>query len=151
MKTMQYELKPKVKEFLNEDIKELYINGEYTPTVTSKTFNVLDLAKEHIESKVSETQEKDIDNGEQPAREPLDNGDLTKMPAAELSRIIYKFEDVLEENREELAQLEDIDNGKPYKIALEDDVDGTVEHFRYYAGWATKITGKTVQVSPEYL
>src|SRR5699024_1631964 len=57
----------------------------------------------------------------------------------------------LEEHREELAQLEAIDNGKPYEIALEDDVDGTVEHFRYYAGWATKIHGKTVQVSPKYL
>ncbi|WP_145453315.1 aldehyde dehydrogenase family protein, partial [Staphylococcus epidermidis] len=32
-----------------------------------------------------------------------------------------------------------------------DDVDGTVQHFRYYAGWATKIEGKTVQVSPDYL
>ena len=73
------------------------------------------------------------------------------MPAAERSRLIYKFADLLEENREELAQLESMDNGKPYTFALADDVDGTVQHFRYYAGWATKITGKTVQVSPEYL
>lgn len=151
MKTMQYELKPKVKEFLNEDIKGLYINGEYTPTVTGKTFDVLDPATENVVAKVSEAQEKDIDTAVQAAREAFDNGDWTKMPAAERSRLIYKFADVLEENREELAQLEAIDNGKPYKIALEDDVDGTVEHFRYYAGWATKITGKTVQVSPEYL
>src|SRR5699024_2234873 len=63
----------------------------------------------------------------------------------------YKFADLLEENREELAQLEALDNGKPYKTALLDDVDGTVEHFRYYAGWATKIIGKTVNVSPDYL
>src|SRR5699024_8686111 len=151
MKTMQYELKPKVKEFLNEDIKGLYINGEYTPTVTGKTFDVLDPATENVVAKVSEAQEKDIDTAVQAAREAFDNGDWTKMPAAERSRLIYKFADVLEENRKELAQLEAIDKGKPYKIALEDDVDGTVEHFRYYAGWATKITGKTVQVSPEYL
>ncbi|EDW5948390.1 aldehyde dehydrogenase family protein, partial [Salmonella enterica subsp. enterica serovar Enteritidis] len=70
---------------------------------------------------------------------------------AERSRIIYKFADLLEEHREELAQLESLDNGKPYKTALADDVDGTVQHFRYYAGWATNITGKTVQVSKDYL
>ncbi|SFB38509.1 Aldehyde dehydrogenase family protein [Lentibacillus halodurans] len=69
------------------------------------------------------------------------------MEAAERSHLIYKFADLLEENREELAQLEALDNGKPYEVALEDDVDGTIQHFRYYAGWATKITGKTVNVS----
>src|SRR5699024_10798048 len=73
------------------------------------------------------------------------------MEAAERWRFIYKFADLLEEHREELAQLEAIDNGKTYEIALEDEVDGTVEDFRYYAGWATKIHGKTVQVSPKYL
>ena len=73
------------------------------------------------------------------------------MEAAERSHLIYKFADLLEENREELAQLESLDNGKPYMIALEDDIDGTIQHFRYYAGWATKIFGKTTQISKDYV
>jgi len=151
METVQYDLKPRVKEFLKNDVQELYVNGQYTPAVNGETFSVLDPATETEITKVSEAQEKDIDIAVQAARDAFDNGEWTKMEAAERSRLIYKFADLMEEHREELAQLEAIDNGKPYQIALEDDVDGTVQHFRYYAGWATKITGKTVQVSPDYL
>lgn len=151
MEAVQYQLKPKVADFLNDSVKGLYINGSYVSAVNGETFDVLDPATEKVIAKVSEAQKSDMDIAVQAARKAFDDGDWTKMPAAERSRLIYKFADLLEENREELAQLEAIDNGKPYHIALADDVDGTVEHFRYYAGWATKITGKTVQVSPEYL
>ena len=85
------------------------------------------------------------------ARKAFDEGEWTKMEAAERSHLIYKCADLLEENREELAQLESLDNGKPYMIALEDDIDGTIQHFRYYAGWATKIFGKTTQISMDYV
>src|SRR5690625_19969 len=148
MSVAQYELKPKVKLFL-EGVKGLYINGEYVPSKSGKTFNVIDPATEEMIAEVSEAQAEDVDSAVQAAREAFDNGEWTKMSAAERSRLIYRFADLLEENREELAQLEAIDNGKPYKVALADDVDGTVQHFRYYAGWSTKIHGKTVQVAPE--
>lgn len=59
--------------------------------------------------------------------------------------------DLIEENKEELAQLEALDNGKPYSMAVEDDIPGTVEHFRYYAGWATKVLGQTTPILPDYL
>src|SRR5690625_5883273 len=64
---------------------------------------------------------------------------------------MYKFADLLEENREELAQLDTLDNGKPYQTALEDDIDGVVDLFRYYAGWCTKIYGQTIPITNEHL
>ena len=150
MQTINYNLKPKVKAFL-EGVKGLYIDGEYVEAKSGKTFDVLDPATEEVIAKVSEAQAEDIDIAVAAARKAFDEGEWTKMDAATRSHLIYKFADLLEENREELAQLEALDNGKPYETALADDVDGTVQHFRYYAGWATKITGKTVQVSPDYL
>lgn len=145
-----YELKPKVQAFL-EGVKGLYINGAYVPSKSGITFDVLDPATEEVIAVVSEAQEEDIDVAVAAARQAFDEGEWTKMSAAERSHLIYKFADLLEQNREELAQLESLDNGKPYETALADDVDGTVQHFRYYAGWATKIIGQTVQVSPDYL
>jgi len=147
--TKEIVLKPKVKEFL-QDVKGLYINGEYVQSISGKTFDVLDPATEGVIARVSEAQEEDIDVAVAAAKDAFEHGEWTKMEAAERSHIIYKFADLLDENREELAQLEAMDNGKPYEVALADDVDGTVQHFRYYAGWATKITGKTVNVSPDY-
>ena len=150
MKATDYKLKPKVKEFLERSIG-LYINGEYLPAVSGKTFDVINPATEEVIAQVSEAQTEDIDIAVQAARKAFDEGEWPKMEAATRSRLLYKFADLLEENREELAQLEALDNGKPYKVALTDDVDGTIQHFRYYSGFATKIQGKTTQVSPEYV
>jgi aldehyde dehydrogenase (NAD+) len=150
MQATNYDLKPKVKTFL-EGVKGLYINGEYVPAINGKTFDVIDPATEEVIAQVSEAQAEDIDVAVVAARKAFDEGNWTKMEAAERSHLIYKIADLLEENREELAQLEALDNGKPYAVALADDVDGTVQHFRYYAGWATKIFGKTTPISPDYL
>ncbi|WP_342513600.1 aldehyde dehydrogenase family protein [Sporosarcina sp. FSL K6-1522] len=150
MKATDYKLKPKVQEFL-EGVKGLYINGEYVPAIGGKTFNVVNPANEEVIAQVSEAQAEDIEVAVAAARKAFDEGEWTKMAAADRSHLIYKFADLLEENREELAQLEALDNGKPYEVALADDVDGTVQHFRYYAGWATKLLGKTTPISPDYL
>ena len=45
------------------------------------------------------------------------------------------------------AQLESIDNGKSVAVAKAVDVTWAAEIFYYYAGWATKIEGRTIPVS----
>ncbi|GGE04478.1 aldehyde dehydrogenase [Marinithermofilum abyssi] len=52
----------------------------------------------------------------------------------------------MEEHQEELAQLDTLDNGKPIRETTKADVPLAIEHFRYYAGWATKIVGQTIPV-----
>ncbi len=44
-----------------------------------------------------------------------------------------------------LQSLETLDNGKPYLDSL-DDIDASIDTFRYYAGWCDKICGKTIPV-----
>lgn len=144
------ELKPKVREFLEGD-KGLYINGEYVPSESGKTFEVKNPSTEEVIANVSKASEKDVDKAVKAAKDAFDNGEWTKMDADSRSQLIYKFSELLHENREELAQLEALDNGKKYQQALEDDVDGTVQHFRYYAGWATKIFGRTTNIDPNYV
>ncbi len=150
MEATDFRLKPKVEKFL-EDRIGLYINGEYTPALSGKTFDVINPATEEVIAQVSEAQTEDIDIAVQAARKAFDGGEWSEMEAATRSRLLYKFADLLEANREELAQLESLDNGKPYHVALTDDIDGSIQHFRYYSGFATKIQGKTTQVSPEYV
>ncbi|WP_339183173.1 aldehyde dehydrogenase family protein [Oceanobacillus sp. FSL W7-1293] len=150
MQTLNFDLKPKVKEFLEETIG-LYINGDYVEAAAGNKFDVVDPATEDRIAQVYKGDSGDVDRAVKAARTAFDEGEWTKMEASSRSRMIYKLADLLEENREELAQLESLDNGKPYKVALTDDVDGTIEHFRYYAGFATKIQGKTTNVSPDYI
>ena len=48
---------------------------------------------------------------------------------------------------DQFAQLETLDNGKSVVVARAVDVTWAAEIFLYYAGWATKIEGRTIPVS----
>lgn len=143
-------LSPRVKEFLAETIG-LYINGSYVPSQSGKTFETVNPATEEVIATVSEAEKEDVDRAVEAARLAYDEGPWSALTTAERTHLIYTFANLIEEHRVELAQLETLDNGKPYEQALEDDVDGTVDHFRYYAGWATKTFGQTIPISSDYL
>ena len=72
---------------------------------------------------------------------------------SERGRILWRIADLIEGDLEELAELESLDNGKPYAVARVADLPLAVDMFRYMAGWATKITGSTLPLSlpGEYL
>lgn len=68
------------------------------------------------------------------------------MSAAARSRCLYQLAELMDQHREELAELEAIDSGKPLQIAADFDVEYAIRHFRYFAGWPTKIEGRTIPV-----
>lgn len=142
-------LKRKLDDFL-KGIKKLYINGEWVEAKSGKTFETLNPADGNVLAKVSEAGVEDIDLAVEAARKAFDEGPWSKMGTAERSRVIYKLADLIEEHKEELAQLETLDNGKPIRETSAADIPLAVEHFRYYAGWATKIVGQTIPVQGPY-
>ncbi|ERF75941.1 Aldehyde dehydrogenase [Endocarpon pusillum Z07020] len=64
---------------------------------------------------------------------------------------MYKLAGLIESHAETLASIETWDNGKPYSVALNDDLAEVVLCFRYYAGWADKIHGQTISTTPQKL
>ena len=150
MSTSTLDLKPKVEAFLQDPIG-IYVNGDYKESIDGELFDVINPATEESFARVYKAKANDVDLAVESARKAFDEGEWTKMEAHSRMKLIYKFASLLEENREELAQLESLDNGKPYAAALSDDVDGSIQQFEYYAGFATKISGKTTEVSPDYL
>src|SRR5262249_34463047 len=81
------------------------------------------------------------------ARRAFEGGPWRKMTASERGRALWKLADLIEQHGEEFAQLETLDNGKPISVARVADIPLVVDHFRYYAGWATKVEGETIPVS----
>lgn len=62
---------------------------------------------------------------------------------------MFKLADLVEANQETLATLETWNGGKPYGVALGEDVAETISTLRYYAGWADKIHGETIPTTPQ--
>jgi acyl-CoA reductase-like NAD-dependent aldehyde dehydrogenase len=67
---------------------------------------------------------------------------------AERARLLFKLSELLDQRKEEIAAVESLDNGKPYAThSLNIDLPLAVNTYRYYAGWADKIQGRTIPVS----
>ena len=67
-------------------------------------------------------------------------------PAAR-AQLIWRIGELIDRNADELAELETRDQGQPIGISRNVSVAAAAEHFRYYAGWVTKIAGETNALS----
>lgn len=122
----------------------LLIDGQWVEG--SKKFDTTNPATGEVLTQVVEAAAADVDRAVAAARKAFDDrsGAWRKMSASERGRLIWRLADLVEKNVEELAELETLDNGKPIFESRYVDVPMTADVLRYYAGWATKIHGETV-------
>lgn len=59
-----------------------------------------------------------------------------------------KLADLVEANRDLLATVEALDNGKTYTVARIIDVQEVIDVLRYYAGYADKNFGQVIDAGP---
>jgi phenylacetaldehyde dehydrogenase len=123
---------------------KMLINGEMVGAVSGKTFEVVNPATGAVIANVPEADKADIDIAVAAARRAFDNGVWAKVSPSEKSRFLWRIADLIERDLEELAELESIDNGKPYSVARVADLPLAVDMFRYMGGWATKLGGRTI-------
>jgi len=129
----------------------LFINNEFVKSSSGKTFDVVDPATEDLICVVEEAEAADVDKAVQAAKAAFAvNSKWRSMDATERRDLMLKFADLIQRDREYLENLESLNNGKPlghegqYGTAV--DLDLTIKCYRYFAGWADKIQGKTVPV-----
>ena len=83
--------------------------------------------------------EREVDLAVEAAARAFDTWRFT--PPTQRARLLWSLADLLEANKDEFAQIEVLDNGKPLWEAQAVDIALTIELLRYYAGWTTKLTG----------
>jgi phenylacetaldehyde dehydrogenase len=131
--------------------QHLFINGQWADAASGKTFETPNPATGETLAHVAEGDAEDIDRAVRAARKAFDDGPWSRMTPSERGRIIWRIGDLILEHAEELAQLESLDNGKPYAVALAADVPLAADLFHYMAGWATKIEGNSINISVPYM
>src|SRR4051812_44459809 len=90
----------------------LLINNEWCEAQSGKRFDVLNPATEMKLTDVAEGDKADIDRAVSAARRAFEEGPWKKMSARDRGRIIYKFAQLVDKHRGELAELETLNNGK---------------------------------------
>ena len=129
----------------------LLIGGEWMEAASGQTFDTLNPATAEVLARVAEGNHEDINRAVAAARRAFDTGPWRKVTPAERGRMLWKLADLLEEQTDAFAEIESLDNGKPFAVARAADVPLAVDMFRYMAGWATKIEGNTIPISVPYM
>jgi aldehyde dehydrogenase (NAD+) len=135
---------PKVKD------QPLFIGGKWLDSVSGKTFPTVNPATGETICQVAEGDKADVDLAVKAARKAFESGPWPKMNASERGRLMSRLADLIEQHIDELAALESLDNGKPLRDARTIDLPMTIKCYRYYAGWADKIHGKTIPVEGNF-
>jgi aldehyde dehydrogenase (NAD+) len=122
----------------------LLIDGQWTDG--AKKFDTINPATGEVLTQVVEASPEAVDRAVSAARKTFGDrsGPWRKMSASERGRLIWRLADVVEQHIDELAELETLDNGKPIFESRYVDMPMVIDVLRYYAGWATKIHGETV-------
>jgi phenylacetaldehyde dehydrogenase len=127
--------------------RRLLIDGQWVEAASGKTFVTTDPATEQEITYVAHGGAEDIDRAVAAARRAFEEGPWRTITPSARGQIIWRLADLLEKHADEFAELEALDNGKPLSVARTADVPLAVDHFRYMAGWATKIEGNTIPIS----
>lgn len=129
---------------------ECFIDGRWVPSASGKTFATINPATEEEIAQVAEGDAEDIDRAAKAARRAFEDSAWSKMDARKRGRLLYRLADLIEEEKDDLAALETLDNGKPLKDSRAADLPLVIDVLRYYAGYADKIMGSTIPVNGNY-
>ena len=125
---------------------EVFIGGQWRAPASGETYPTINPATEEVSAQVAKGDERDVDLAVQAARRAFDQGPWPRMAASERARLLWKLADLIGTHLDEMARLESVNTGKTLFDSGKVELPFAAEVFRYYAGWATKIHGETLQL-----
>ncbi len=134
--------------FLDGNVKRLLIDGRWIAGAGAP-FETSDPATGAVLATLSSAGPDDVDAAVAAAHAALHGKWRTWTPAAR-ARMLWRIADAIDAHADELAELETFDQGKSWATSRFAEIPSAAEQFRYYAGWATKITGTTITPSITY-
>jgi len=131
---------------------KLFIDNKFVDALKGGTFVTSDPATGEPIAHIAEATKEDVDVAVEAANRAFARGsEWRTMDASRRGLLLNRLADAIERDREVLAALDSLDNGKPYAVCLAADLSLTVKCFRYFAGWADKIFGRTVPIDGSFL
>ena len=141
------EIPERVQSFLAGSRRSIVIGGDRRESQSGKTFQTLDPATGQVLGELASATDADVDAAVRSSQRAFEEDWRDLKPAAR-GRALIRLAELIEENIDELAALETLDNGKPLTESLYVDLSIAAETYRYYGGWATKLAGQVLPVSP---
>lgn len=135
-----------VETFLKQPLAS-FIDGKMKESTGQPTMDVFNPATGEPLTQVNICQIEDLNQAVENAHAAFVDQRWSGMRPADREKALYKLSELLLKHGETLAQLETLNQGKSIHISRAVEVQSTAEYIRYIAGWVTKITGDTFDVS----
>jgi aldehyde dehydrogenase (NAD+) len=129
---------------------KLLIDNRWETSESGETFATCNPTTGEEICQVAAAGASDVDKAVRAARRAFERGPWRRMNASERGKMLHRLADLIETHGVELALLESLDNGKPVSVARRLDVAKAVACYRYFAGWADKVQGKTIPIDGEF-
>jgi len=142
---MEYKISDKAAAFLAKTLHQHYINGEWIGN-DSKTITIVNPATEEAIGSVAVASAEQVGQAVSAARRAFEGKAWRPMSPAKRERLLLGIADALEREQGTLAEILTSENGKLLSHA-KSEIRGAANTFRYYAGWATKLEGETLDIS----
>lgn len=117
----------------------LFINGEFREPTGERTWELINPATEELICEIREASNEDVDAAVRAAHDAFPSWSLD-IGGRRRGELLIKLADLLQQEKEFIANIECINVGKPIQYARE-DMDACISTLRYYGGWADKIRG----------
>ena len=140
------DLSPETKAFISRT-HDLFIDGKATVAVSGQRLDVFEPSTGLLLTLIAAANSEDVERAVSSSRKAFDAGAWPRMPPAERELILFRLADLIEANKQTIAEIETLDMGKPVAEARDIDVMESASYCRYMAGWATKLDGRVTQLS----
>jgi acyl-CoA reductase-like NAD-dependent aldehyde dehydrogenase len=126
-----------------------FINGEFRPAASGKTFPTFNPGNGEVVARLAECDEEDIDAAVRAAVAAFPG--WRRRTGAARAKLLMKLAQLVESHGPKLAELESINAGKPIRDSRAIDAITAIDALEYFAGMATKIEGTTIPVPGPYV
>ena len=128
---------------------QLFIGGQWKDASDHETFKTICPADGSTLAECAQATKEDVDEAVKAAWEAFKTWKHTTV--AERAAVLNKIAAIIDENKEHLAMVESMDNGKPIRETMAIDVPLSSDHFRYFASAIRTEQGSATVLDGGYL
>nr|GAT55247.1 predicted protein [Mycena chlorophos] len=129
----------------------LFIDGEFREGSNKTTIDVVNPATGTLLTRVCEATPADVDVAVRAAQTAFETVWGLGVPGSQRGELLFKLAELMQRDVDELAAIEALDVGKTFSDARNIDLPFSIQLIKYYAGWADKVTGETIETDDRKL
>ncbi len=130
-----------VKEFLGGAPLPLFIGGKWRASKGNLSFKTLDPGSGAVLAEICDSQAEDVDAAVEAARRAFKGSVWTRMTPRERGVYLHRLADLVDDNKETLAEIESLDVGKPAGQAARNIANFSAT-LRYYTDLAMHVSSR---------